>query len=102
MASISGERGLQRAVDHSNAVHHGWSDKAYDFILQNKGALPRFSVFEVRQLADRLGFVRPVSQQAWGHPVKRLARDGLIQRAGDTNAPDDMHGTIVRRWKWVD
>lgn len=76
------DKGIQRAVDHANEVHEGWSDQAFKFLkaflLTHRG---EFMTEYVRAAAS--GIVpEPPSKRAWGGVMTRAKNEGLIRSIG--------------------
>lgn len=93
------EDGMQRAVDHANAVHSDWSERAYNFL---KGYIQKNAMFmseDVRYASQ--GIVpSPPSQRAWGHVIRRAAMEGLISKAGTKQVKNSKaHMANANVWK---
>ena len=82
-ARANRDKGIQRAVDHADAVERGWSEMAFDFFVNvflkhHKG---EFQCEDYR--ASCKGIVPdPPSLRAYGAIVVRAKKMGLIKRIG--------------------
>lgn len=75
------EAGMAQAVDHANAVHQDWSEKAFEFLKVFIKSNPMFMTEDLRYASQ--GIVpSPASQRAWGSIIRRAALEGLIFRSG--------------------
>jgi hypothetical protein len=76
--------GIQRAIDHANAVHPTWQDQAVDLFLaycqEHKGST--FMTEDVRWYAENLGLPAPPDKRAWGAIAVIVKRKGLIKGNG--------------------
>lgn len=83
-ARIYRDSGMTRAADHADAVVGGWSDAAYQFLLDFVGANrdENFMTERVRLLAEASGLALPPDNRAWGAVTSRAVRQGLIRRVG--------------------
>lgn len=93
------EDGIKRAVDHANLVQPDWSDDAYNFLL---GYAERHETLTCEQV--RIAAAGTVSQpprnQAWGGPVRRAAKAGLLAKQGYAHAKDPkVHMSPVMVWR---
>ncbi len=96
------QEGIDRAVAHAERDVPGWGDVAYEFIrlhaMRNKGK--RFTGYEIVQAALAYGVPKPPTDKAFGGPLQRAARRGIIVKAG--YVPDqnpERHGAPVIQWK---
>lgn len=76
--------GMETAARHADAVDEGWSDRAYQFLVDFVGANPagRFMAEDVRAEAGRQGLPLPPDNRAWGFVVARAAKAKIIKRVG--------------------
>lgn len=91
--------GIQKAVDHADAVHDGWSDKAYSFLLNFIKSSREFMTEDIREAA--IGIVpEPLSNRAWGSVVLKAARNGLIYKSGIVQVKNPKaHMANANVWK---
>lgn len=84
MAVIDGralkEEGMQKAVDHANAVTPDWSEQALQML--ERFPQQRFMVEELREWAYAQGLPRPPSERAWGGVTAKARKLGLIMHGG--------------------
>ena len=101
-AQAARDAGIQRAVDHAEAVIPGWSGRAFDFLrgfVETPGR-KAFSAEDVRAYAHGLGLPQPTHARAWGGVFKRAAREGLIAKAGVGEMRDpESHCSVVNLWR---
>ena len=74
--------GTQTAVDHANAVHDKWSERAYQFLLKFLQREKRFMGEDVRAAAAEQDFDLPPSARAWGGVIQRAAKEYIIIKIG--------------------
>lgn len=74
--------GMQRAVDHADAVVHSWSDRAGELLLEYAAQRGPWMVEDLREWAYVHGLPSPPDGRAWGAVVQRAARAGTIIRIG--------------------
>lgn len=78
------DEAIQKVVDHADALDPHWSERAYASLMlycfQNKDP---FITEEVREWAENMGLVHPPHDgRAWGHVMKRAAKNELIKKIG--------------------
>lgn len=103
-AEILRDEGITRAVDHADAVHEQWSDRAFamliDYIDLIGGSGNEFTSEMVRFYADSQGLPRPPDQRAWGAVMVRAARSGVCKKIGWATATDPrVHFNPVTLWE---
>lgn len=96
------QEGIDRAVTHADMVTPGWSQNALEFIRlhvsRNRGK--RFTGYELVQASIAYGLDQPPSPKAWGSPIQRAARLGLLVKRGTVPDPNpDRHGSDVPLWE---
>lgn len=80
------QAGQELAISHANAVHEGWSEKAYRLLREYVacyGSTP-FRAEEVRSYAALMDFPMPPHARAWGSIFTKGKRIGLIKFLGTT------------------
>ena len=104
-AQAARDAGIQRAVDHAEAVVPGWVDQAYFALVDFLTVNPRhrgvsFTSEQVREHADKLGVPAPTHLRAWGGVFRRAARDSVIVKAGITESKAaHCHCSHVGLWR---
>jgi hypothetical protein len=74
--------GTQRAIDHADAVHEKWSERAYKLLIEYLQEKKRFMGEDVRAYAAEKGFDLPPSARAWGGVIQRAAKEYVIIKIG--------------------
>lgn len=102
VARKAAQEGIDRAVSCAEKKTPGWSDVALAFIRlhcqRNKGKT--FTGFEIVQASIGYGVIQPPNSKAWGGPIQRAARAGLIVKAGTVEDPNpERHGSQVPLWR---
>lgn len=94
------QAGIDQAVAAAERQLAGWVDTAYAFIAlwcaQNRGA--RCIGHDIVQASIAKGVIQPANAKAWGGPIQRAAREGLIKRVGFDEDPN-RHGNPVPLWE---
>jgi len=94
------QAGIDQAVAAADRQIEGWSDLAYAFIelfcTRNKGR--RCIGHEIVQASVEYGVIQPANAKAWGAPIQRAARSGLLKRVGYGEDPN-RHGNPVPLWE---
>jgi hypothetical protein len=82
-AEAAARDGMQRAKDHADRVHDGWSDEALSKILAyaHQCRAP-FLIEDARSFAYRSGLEPPPDGRAWGAVTRRAMLDGYLVRVG--------------------
>ncbi len=98
-ARAAAQEGIDRAVSAADRAIAGWSDLALRYVrlyaTQNRGK--QFIGYEIVQASIAAGIIQPENAKAWGGPIQRAAREGLIRKVG--TAPDpNRHGNPVTLW----
>lgn len=99
-ATAARDAGMQTAIEHAEAVHEVWSDKAYAFLLSYaRNCKQPFMVEDVRA-ASMENVPEPPSKRAWGGIVAKAAKAGIIQHAGYAQVKNiKAHCTPAAVWK---
>lgn len=96
------QEGIDRALATAEREIEGWGDLAYRFIRNyatvNKGK--RVIGHEIIKASVSYGIVQPGNSKAWGGPLQRAARNGLILKVG-TAADPNRHTNPVPLWEMV-
>lgn len=87
---------MQQAVDAANSRVPRWSEVAFQYVRlyaqQRRGQ--RFIGRDITQAAKAYGLESPASPKAWGGPIQRAVREGVIRKVGA--APDlNRHMALV-------
>lgn len=96
------QEGIDQAVAHADRDAPGWSSVAFEFVklhaMQNRGA--RFTGYEIVRAALAYGVPKPPTDKAFGGPIQRAARAGLIRKVGSVADPNpERHGSDVPLWE---
>lgn len=95
------ESAIKRAVDHADAIHEGWSEKAYEFFVDYAKINSRFKTEDVR--AASVGVVpEPPHRRAWGGIARKAAHAGIIHNHNnETGKVKNIkaHNCLVQIWK---
>lgn len=106
MARREAQAGIDQAVAAADRKVEGWSDLALEFIrlfcVQNKGK--RCIGHDIVQASIAKGVIQPENAKAWGGPIQRAVRAGLLKRATHEGvpltAPDpNRHTNPVPLWE---
>ena len=71
------DAGMQRALDHANAVHEDWSKVAYEFLVGYARCNAKFMMEDVRFASQGIVPV-PKSQRAWGGLVRKALKENIM------------------------
>jgi hypothetical protein len=88
--------GMQRAVDHADAITTNWSDMAYALLLHFALQEGNFIAEEAREFAHKKGLPRPPDGRAWGAVIKRAVNRGLIRKVSYRT---DQYGSPKAVWQ---
>lgn len=98
-AKAARDEGIQLAEGKANSEITGWSELALNyiklFVLQRKGTT--FTGLDIRLASIEYGLVQPSNSKAWGGPLQKAARLGIIKRVGTTADPN-RHLNPVPLW----
>lgn len=94
------QEGIDQAVAAADREVEGWSDLALRYVrlyaTQNRGR--QFIGNEIVQASVAAGIIQPTNSKAWGGPIQRAARAGIIRKVG--TAPDpNRHTNPVPLWE---
>lgn len=95
------DEGMQRAVDHADAVEEGWSERAYQLLERFAQTNFEFMTEDCRQWAhEQEGLPKPPDPRAWGAVTVRGIQSRLIIRVGyrKTRIPP-AHSTPRPIWR---
>lgn len=101
------DAGIEQAVSHAEEVDPTWAERAYQFLLayidgQRLAGVRTVVSEDVRAYAHGLGLPVPPSNRAWGGPMMRARRAGLLVRHGITEARDPKcHCGVRNVWRIV-
>jgi len=93
------DNGMKQAVDHADEVTPRWSEEAYKFAKRYILYYEYFMTEDIREMAS--GIVPdPPSFRAWGAIMVRLAKEGLIRKAGFSPVKNaKAHMAFAIRWQ---
>lgn len=100
LARRDAQTGIDQAVAAADRAVQGWSELAFDFVrlyaTQRRGQ--RFIGHDIVKASEARGLIQPPNPKAWGAPIQRAAREGIIKRVG--HAPDpNRHTNPVPLWE---
>jgi hypothetical protein len=81
-AAARRDDGMQRAVEHADAVDLFWSERAYGHVMDFCRTKITFLTEDARAFAEGRGLQAPPDGRAWGAVMQRAARNGLMKKAG--------------------
>ncbi len=95
------QEGIDRAVDHAERDVPVWSEVAFAFVklyaTQHRGE--KFTGYEIVR-ASKARVTAPPTDKAWGGPLQRAARAGIIRKVGGVPDPNpERHGSMVPLWE---
>jgi hypothetical protein len=105
-AEILRDDGILRAVDHADAVHEKWSDKALAMLIEYidliGGTGSQFTSEMARFYAEEQGLPKPPDKRAWGAVMLGAARTKKCKKIGWTTASDPkVHCNPVSLWEAI-
>ena len=75
--------GIDKAVEHADAVEMGWSGQARAALNEFIRLHPTpFTSADVIAYADETGLPKPPDRRAWGSVFQKASRDGAIRKVG--------------------
>ena len=84
------DQGIERAVSRADRSTPGWSDLALAYIRlyasQNKGR--RFIGRDIVLASRTYGVIQPPNDKAWGGPICRAIKAGVIRKVGTAQDPN--------------
>jgi hypothetical protein len=98
------QAGIELAADAADRAVDGWTAKAFEFIKRYAEAHRgrTYIGHDIVQASLATDLPQPPNAKAWGKPIQRAAREGVIRRAhgGTGAAPDpNRHGNLVPLWE---
>lgn len=95
------DKGIKQAIDHADAVHDQWSERAYRFLKQFIETHDQFTSEDVR-LGSAGVVPDPPDDRAWGGVIGRGKRSGLIKKNGFGYAKDPKaHCRPAQIWERI-
>jgi hypothetical protein len=93
--------GIKKAVDHANVEVKGWSDQAYNYLLEYSKKHKEFMVEDLREAS--IGTVpKPPNTRAWGGVIVRASKAGVVKRKGFQNVKNaKAHCTPATLWEVI-
>lgn len=92
-AIVKAQDGIRRAAEHAETDCPGWTEIAFQYLVDYEKKHDRFSTWMVNEQSklDRKVPV-PKNEKAWGAPVKRALREFILKKDGTAPNPK-RHGT---------
>jgi hypothetical protein len=89
-ARAARDEGIDRAVSHAESEVPRWADVAFEFVklyaIQHKGQ--RFIGRQIVLASKEYGLIQPPNDKAFGGPIMRAVREGVIRKVGFTQDPN--------------
>lgn len=92
------DAGMKQALDHAEAVHDGWKNEAYTFLLQFAKEHREFQSEDVGDAHKAAGHPQPPTRRAWGSLYVKAAREGYIVQDG-TARSRLRHASLCPKWR---
>lgn len=91
------------AIEQVTGGIEEWVDGAVAIILRVAAARGRFTIDDVRALADKEGFPGPQEPRAWGGAMNAAAKSGRIRATGEYHrtAQAGSHAGARSVWEWI-
>lgn len=99
-AKRDAQAGIDQAVDAADRAAEGWSELAFRFVKSYAASMQgkQYIGHDIVRASEVIGVAQPPNPKAWGGPIQRAAREGLIKRVGF--APDpNRHTNPVPLWE---
>jgi hypothetical protein len=97
------DQGIERVSAKAERVHPAWLKLASAYIALYVQKLPRGAEFTSEMLVEqsvRDGIIQAHDDRAWGGPILRAARDGLIEKApGKMGVCRKRHNSVCVLWR---
>ena len=91
------------AAAHADSQSAGWLARATGLAEQfviNHVDLPSFQAIELRSYAEAQGLTSPPDARAWGHVMRRLKKNGVIESVGTGKSSDpNQHNGFITEWR---
>ena len=91
------------AAAHADNQSAGWLARATGLAEQfviNHVDLPSFQAIELRSYAEAQGLTSPPDARAWGHVMRRLKKNGVIESVGTGKSSDPkQHNGFITEWR---
>lgn len=98
-ARRAAQEGMERAEQGAENKVPKWGELAYHWLVEYARRTERFTGWMVVKAASNdPNFPRPDNEKAWGGPIQRAARRGVIVRAGTQKDPY-RHGNPIPLWR---
>lgn len=97
------DRGIKKAVDHANTVHHEWSEKAYAYLVEfvrSRKPGEKFMTEDIRNDAGTL-VPEPPSLRSWGAVTVKALKKGLIKHTGEFRKVKNKNANCANAAVWM-
>ena len=99
IARRQAQEGMDRALESAEQVVPKWGDIAFAWIERYARSHQRFTGWMlVKAAANDPNFPPPPTEKAWGGPIQRASRRGIIRRVGTEKDPH-RHGNPIPLWE---
>lgn len=97
------EAGAATAAAHANSKSAGWLARATglaeQFVIAHVD-VPSFQATDIRAFAEEHGLPAPPDARAWGHVMRRLKKERVIESVGTGKSADPkQHNGFITEWK---
>lgn len=92
--------GIKQAQDNANRHCQGWSEMAYNYLLNYLSNLTQDDEFTTEQVRQTCPLPAPPTNRAWGAVMLRAKKNNIIKFAGYTRSRQvTCHKSILQLWK---
>ena len=97
-AKSARDAGMQQAAIHAERVAEGWTDLAYQFLVQFAEKNQTFISEDVSDASKAWGMLQPPTDRAWGSVYVRAVKAGIIKQDG-AGRSRRRHASICPMWR---
>lgn len=95
------ELGIQRSVDHANAVESEWSGQALGLLVAYaKTVGGPFLIEQARAWAETNGLPLPPDARSWGAVTRRASAKRRIEKTGGAAIAASSNGSLKPLWRY--
>lgn len=91
LAKRAAQAGIDQAASAADRASEGWTDRAYGFIERYAKRVGRkqFIGHDIVEASKAAGFEQPENPRAWGSPIQKAVRTGVLVKKGTTEDTND-------------